>query len=151
MKKFFRILPLIFLVLLFSCDKKVFMKIDEIPIPPEATQGTIAGRYEVELDAATNAILTDLKKNYSTVNEKILFLPSDADASKIFAFYEPKMTEKGFSKDESVPVQSKNYQINVWRNDSWLGGEAVAFAVIDAGTDADGKAIKFLAIFQAAK
>lgn len=127
------------------------MNIEEIPVPPEARQGTVDGRYEVELDAATNAILADLKKNYSTVNEKILFLPSDADASKIFAFYEPKMTEKGFSKDESVPAQGKNYQINVWRNDGWLGGETVAVAVIDAGKDVDGKAIKFLAVFRAEK
>jgi hypothetical protein len=151
MKKFFRILPLLFLVFLISCDRKVFMNVDEIPLPPEATQGTIDGRYEVELDAATNTILAELKKNYSTVNEKILFLPADADASKIFAFYEPKMSEKGFSKDENVPPQGKNYQINVWRNDGWLGGEAAAVAVIDAGKDADGKMIKFLAIFQAEK
>ena len=127
------------------------MNIDEIPFPPEATQGTINGRYEVELDAATNTILADLKKNYSTVNEKILFLPADADAAKIFAFYEPKMSEKGFAKDANVPPQGKNYQINIWRNDGWLGGEAVAVAVIDAGKDADGKAIKFLAIFQVEK
>jgi hypothetical protein len=61
------------------------------------------------------------------------------------------MTEKGFSKDANIPPQGKNYQINIWRNDGWLGGEAVAVAVIDAGKDSDGYAIKFLAIFQAEK
>ena len=75
------------------------MNVDEIPFPPEATQGTIDGRYEVELDAATNSILADLKKNYSTVNEKILFLPADADAAKIFAFYELKLSDQNLSKD----------------------------------------------------
>ena len=127
------------------------MNIEEIPLPPEAESKTIDGRYEVELDAATNAILADLKKSYSTVNEKILFLPAAAEAAKIFSFYEPKMTEKGFSKDANVPAQGKNFQINIWRNDGWLGGEAIAVAVIDAGKDADGRAINFLAIFQAEK
>ena len=151
MKKFFHLLPLVFLVFLISCDKKVFMNIDEIPIPPEATQGTIDGRYEVELDAATNSILADLKKDYSKVNEKILFLPADTDAAKIFAFYEPKMSEKDFLKDANVSPQGKNYQLNIWRNNGWFGGGAVAVAIIDAGKDADGKAIKFLAIFQTEK
>ncbi|MEO6588785.1 MAG: hypothetical protein ABIP06_05605 [Pyrinomonadaceae bacterium] len=127
------------------------MNIDEIPVPPGANQGTIDGGYEVKLDAATNAILVDLKKDHSKVSEKILFLPADADAAKIFAFYEPKMSEKGFSQDANVPPQSVNYQIKVWRNDGWIGGEAVAVAVIDAGNDSDSKPIKFLAIFQAEK
>ncbi|MGI9055139.1 MAG: hypothetical protein ACR2F2_04980 [Pyrinomonadaceae bacterium] len=129
----------------------VFINIDEIPLPTETESRTIDGRYEVELDAATNTILSDLKKENSKVNEKILLLPADADALKIFAFYEPKMTEKGFSNDANVPLQGKNYQLKIWRNDGWLGGQAIAVAVIDAGTDADGKAIKFLAIFQAEK
>ena len=83
------------------------MNIEEIPIPPEATQGTIDGRYEVELDAATNAILSDLKKDYSTVKEKNLFLPADADAAKIFAFYEPKMSEKGLQKTKICRFKAK--------------------------------------------
>ena len=151
MKKFYRILPLIFLVFSFSCSKKVFMNIDEIPVPPEARQEPIQGAYEVELDGATNAILADLKKKYSNVSEKILFLPADMDAAQVFAFYEPKMSGKNFSKDADVPLQGGNYQLDVWRGGSWIGGEAVAIAVIDAGNDAQGAPIKFLAVYQAEK
>ena len=118
------------------------MNIEEIPVPPEAKAGTISGRYEVELDAATNTILSDLKKSYSKTQEKILFLPSEIDAAQIFGFYAAKLSEKGLTKDYSVPLQGRNYQLNVWKK----GGQAIAVAVIDAGRDADGKAIKFLAI-----
>lgn len=127
------------------------MKIEEIPIPPEARAGTIEGRYEIELDGATNAILSELKKNYGRTQEKILFLPGETDASKIFEFYEPKLSEKGFSADLSVAASSRNYQQRVWRNDGWLGGQAVSIAVIEAGKDAEGRAIKFLAVCLAEK
>ena len=50
-----------------------------------------------------------------------------------------------------MPLQGKNYQLKHLEKRRWLGGEAVAVAVIEAGKDADGKAIKFLAIFQAEK
>jgi hypothetical protein len=151
MKKFYRILPIIFLAFLFSCNQKAFMNIEEIPLPPEARAGAIEGRYEIELDGATNAILSELKKHYGKAEEKILFLPGEADASKIFAFYEPKLAEKGFSRDAEVSASSRNYQQAVWRNDGWFGGQAVAVAVIDAGKDAEGKAIKFLAIYRTEK
>jgi len=127
------------------------MNIDEIPVPPEARQEPIQGGYEVELDGATNTILADLKKNYSNVNEKIFFLPADSDAAEIFGFYEPKMSGKNFSKDADVPLQGRNYQLDVWRNDGWIGGEAVAIAVIDAGKDAQGAPVKFLAVYRAEK
>jgi hypothetical protein len=142
MKKFYRILTLVLAFILLSCNQKTFMNIDEIPLPPEAKQGTIEGRYEVELDGATGAILSEMKKNYAKTQEKILFLPGEAEAAKIFEFYAPKMSEKGFTKDGSVPLQSRNYRQNVWKKDN----QAVSVAVIDAGKDADGKAIKFLAI-----
>gem|GEM_PF-5924861 len=142
MKKFYPILPLFLVFILYACQQKAFMNIEEIPLPPEAKTGTIEGRYEVELDAATNSILSGLKKSYAKTQEKILFLPAETEAAKIFEFYTPKMTEKGFTKDESVPLQGKNYRQNVWKK----GNEAVSVAVIEAGKDADGKAIKFLAI-----
>ena len=123
------------------------MNIEEIPLPPEARAGTIEGRYEVELDAATGAILSELKKNYGQTQEKILFLPAETEAAKIFEFYAPKMTEKGFAKDPNVPPQGKNYRQNGWKKDN----QAVTLAVIEAGKDADGKAIKFLAIFRSEK
>jgi hypothetical protein len=123
------------------------MNIEEIPRPPEAKPGTIDGRYEVTLDAATSSILTELKKNYAKTEEKILFLPAETDAAKIFDFYTPIMTGKGFAKDAGVPLQGKNYQQNVWKKDN----QAVAVAVIEAGKDADGKAIKFLAIYRGEK
>ena len=123
------------------------MNIEEIPLPPGAETRAIDGRYEVELDGATNSILSDLKKSYTKTQEKILFLPPPTEASKIFEFYAPKMSEKGLKKDESVPLQGRNYQLNVWKND----GQAVAVAVIDAGKDAEGKAIKFLAIYTGEK
>ncbi len=151
MKKFHYILPLVFTALLFSCSQKRFMNIEEIPLPSEAKQGKIDGRYEVELDGATNAILNDLKKTYSKTEEKILFLPGEAGAAKIFEFYAPKLAEKGFSKDANVPLNNRNYQLNVWRSDGWLGGQAVAVAVIDAGKDAEGKPTKFLAVYSAEK
>lgn len=119
------------------------MNIEEIPVPAEAKPGTINGAYEVQLDNATNAILSDLKKSYTKTQEKILFLPNDADAGKIFEFYAPKLSEKGFVKDAGAPQNSRNYQINLWKTNA----QAVAVAVIDAGKDSDGKAIKFLAIY----
>lgn len=139
--------PLLLVLILFSCQPKTSMNIEEIPLPPGAETSAIDGRYEVELDGATNSILSDLKKSYAKTQEKILFLPPPAEASKIFEFYAPKMSEKGFKKDESVPLQGRNYQLNVWKND----GQAIAVAVIDAGKDADGKAIKFLAIYTGEK
>lgn len=127
------------------------MKIEEIPLPPEARAGAIEGRYEIELDGATNTILSELKKNYGKTEEKILFLSNEAEPSKIFEFYQPKLSEKGFSRDASVQASGRNYRQTIWRNESWLGGQAVAVAVIDAGKDADGKAIKFLAVYLAEK
>jgi hypothetical protein len=123
------------------------MNIEEIPLPPEAKPGTIDGRYEVALDGATNAILSELKKNYPKTVEKILFLQPETEAAKIFEFYAPKMTEKGLTKDANVPLQGRNYQQNVWTK----ANQAVAVAVIDAGKDADGKEIKFLAIYTGEK
>ena len=111
-------------------------------LPPEAKQGTIEGRYEVELDGATGTILSEMKKNYAKTQEKILFLPAETEAAKIFEFYAPKISEKGFTKDANVPLQGRNYRQNVWKKDN----QAVSVAVIDAGKDADGKTIKFLAI-----
>jgi len=119
------------------------MNIEEIPVPPEAKSGTINGAYEIQLDNATNMILSDLKKSYSKTEEKILFLPGETDAAKIFEFYAPKLSEKGFVKDANVPLQGRNYQISLWKTNT----QAVAVAVIDAGKDADGKTIKFLAIY----
>lgn len=144
MKKFYRILPFVLIFLSIACNQKTFfMNIEEIPLPPEAQKGTISGRYEVELDGATNTILSELKKSSGKTEEKILFLPGDAEAAKIFEFYAPKLTERGFTKDSNVPLQGRNYQINIWKNQ----GQTIAVAVIDAGKDADGKAIKFLAIY----
>jgi hypothetical protein len=142
MKKFYPILPLFLLFILFSCNQKAYMNIDEVPVPPEAKSGTIDGRYEVTLDAATNTILTELKKSYSKTQEKILFLNAEADVTKIFGFYTGLLAEKGLVKDESVPLQGRNYQLSVWKK----GDQAVSVAVIEAGKDADGKPIKFLAI-----
>ena len=119
------------------------MNVEEIPTPPEARQGSINGGYEVELDAATNSILSGLKQNYPKVGEKILFLPGDIEPANIFEFYNRQLSEKGFTKDASVPLNSRNYQSTVWRKDN----QAVAAAVIDAGKDGDGKAIKFLAVY----
>jgi hypothetical protein len=147
MKKFYRILPPVLFFILFSCQQKSFMNIEEIPLPPEARQGTIEGRYEVALDAATGAILTELKKNYPKTQEKILFLPAETEPAKIFEFYAPKMTEKGFAKDANVPRQGRNYQQNVWKKDN----QAVAVAVVEAGTDAGGKALNFLVIYTGEK
>ncbi|HLM01359.1 MAG TPA: hypothetical protein VK400_09935 [Pyrinomonadaceae bacterium] len=128
------------------------MKIEEIPLPPEARADTIEGRYEIELDGATNSILSELKKNYGKTQEKILFLPGETEASEIFEFYEPKLSKKGFSADRSVPAGSRNYQQRVWRSDGWFGGgQGVSVAVIDAGKDAAGNAIKFLAVYLAEK
>ena len=147
MKKFYAILPLVLVFVLFSCQPKTFMNIDEIPLPPEAKTGTIDGRYEIELDAATGAILTELKKNYPQTQERIMFLPDDADAARIFEFYASQLTEKGFTKDADVPLQGKNYRQNLWKKTD----EAVSIAVIEAGKDAAGKPIKFLAIHTGAK
>ncbi len=148
MKKFYRILPFVLVFVLISCNQKsIFMNIEEIPLPPEAKQGTINGRYEVELDGATNTILSELKKSTGRQEEKILFLPGDTEPAKVFEFYAPRLTEKGFTKDGDVPLQGKNYQINIWKNE----GQTIAVAVIDAGKDADGKAIKFLAIYKGDK
>lgn len=118
------------------------MNIDQIPVPPDAQTGTIDGRYEVPLDGATGTILTELKKNYPKTEEKILFLPADADASKIFGFYAAAFKEKNFEKDANVPPQGRNYRQGVWKK----GAQAISVAVIEAGSDADGKPIKFLAI-----
>lgn len=142
MKKFYLLLSMLVLFGLLSCNQKAYMNIDEVPVPPEAKSGTIDGRYEVTLDAATNAILTELKKSYSQTQEKILFLNPEADPAKLFGFYTGLLAEKGLTKDANVPLQGRNYQQTVWKN----GSQAVSVAVIEAGTDADGKAIKFLAI-----
>lgn len=151
MKKLYRILPFVLGLLLFSCNHKVFMNIEEIPLPPEARSATIEGRYEVELDSATNTILSSLKKDYSRTEEKILLLPPESEPARIFEFYEPKLAEKGFTKDESIPASGKNYQLRVWRNDGWFSGQAVAVAVIETGRDAGGRAIKFLAVYAGGK
>ncbi len=128
------------------------MNIEDFPLPPGARAGAIEGRYEIELDAATNTILSELKKNYGAkTQEKILFLPAEAEPSRIFEFYEPKLAEKGFSRDASVPANGRNYQRAVWLKDGWFGGQAATVAVIDAGKDAEGKAIKFLAVYLAEK
>ena len=142
MKKFYRTLPLLLVLVGSACDPKIFKNIEEIPVPPEARQGTINGGYESTLDAATIAILSELKKNYARTEEKILFLPADADTAKIFEFYAPKMSDNGLTKEANVPVQGRNYQQSVWKNDS----QAVSVAVIEAGKDTDGKPITFLAI-----
>ncbi|HEY8562890.1 MAG TPA: hypothetical protein VIL74_21105 [Pyrinomonadaceae bacterium] len=142
MKKLHRILPLALVLIVFSCQPKTFMNIEEIPTPPEARAGSIEGRYEVELDAAINTILTDLKKSYSKTEERILFLPPETEAARVFEFYAPKLTAKGFAKDAGVPPQRRNFQHEVWVK----GGEAISIAVVDAGADAAGKPIKFLAI-----
>ncbi|MDQ3799522.1 MAG: hypothetical protein M3384_08735 [Acidobacteriota bacterium] len=129
------------------------MNIEEFPLPPGARAGAIEGRYEIELDAATNAILSELKKNYgAATQEKILFLPDAAEPLKVFEFYEPKLAEKGFSRDANAPAGGRNYRQAVWRKNGWLsGGQAAAVAVIDAGKDAEGKSIKFLAVYLAEK
>jgi hypothetical protein len=142
MKKFYRILPLVLVFAAAACNPKTYMNIEEVPLPPEARQSAIDGRYETQLDAATNAILSEMKKNYTKTAEKILFLPPDADAAKVFEFYTPKMSEKGLTKDANVPLQGRNFRQIVWKNDR----QAISTAVIEAGTDADGRAIKFLAI-----
>ncbi len=72
MNKTFRILPLLLLAFFSSCSQKVFMNVEEIPVPAEARRGPIDGRYEVALDNATNAILGDLKRAYGKTEEKIL-------------------------------------------------------------------------------
>lgn len=151
MKKFYPILIVIFAALTFSCGQKKIMNFQEMPVPADAKEGTIDGAYEVELDNATNSILSDLKKSYGKTEEKILFLSADGDADKVFEFYAARLAEKGFTKDETVPPANRNYKLNVWRNDGWLGGEAVAVAVIEAGKDAGGKANKFLALYLAEK
>ena len=120
------------------------MNIEEIPVPPEARQGTIDGGYEVQLDAATNTILSEMKQKFGQINEKILFLSPETEAANVFEFYAPKLSERGFTKDdESIPPQGKNYHLSIWRNK----GQTVGVAVIDDGRDADGQAIKFLAIY----
>ena len=147
MKKFYPILPLVWVFMLFSCQPKAFNKIEEIPVPPGAQKSTIEGRYEVGLDAAIDSIVSELKQTHAETPEKIMFLPPETEASAIFDFYAPKFTEKGFTKDADIPRQGRNFQRNVWRK----GAETVSIAVIDAGTDAAGKPIKFLAIHMGVK
>jgi hypothetical protein len=46
MKMLYRILPLVPVFIIFSCQPKT-LKIEEIPLPPAAITGTIDGRYEI--------------------------------------------------------------------------------------------------------
>ena len=151
MKKLERLLLFVFIALLFSCGKKVFINIEEIPTPPEARREAVDGAYEIALDNTTNSIFSDLRKDYPKVDEKILFLPDDADAAKIHRFYESKLTEKGFVKDANVPLINRNYELAAWRSDGIFGGQTIAVAVIDAGKNANGKSMKFLAVYSAEK
>ena len=118
------------------------MNIEEIPVPASAKTGTISGRYEVQLDAATNTIFSELKKTHPKVQEKILFLSAETNASQVFDFYNSAMPGKGFTSETKSPVQGINYLQNVWKK----GDQAVSVAVIEAGNDSDGKPIQFLAI-----
>ena len=145
MRKFLLVLPVLAALLLTACSQKTFFKnIEEIPLPPEATAaGKLDARYEAALEPAKKAILSELRKFTNKPDEKILLLPADADAAKIFDFYAPKFAERGFAKDPGAPSQGANYQVGFWKNK----GQAIAVAVVDAGKDVDGKAVKLLAVY----
>jgi hypothetical protein len=142
MRKFLLVTPVLLALLLNSCSRKTFFKgVEEIPLPPEATVGKIDGRYEAQLEPAKKAITPELRKFANKPDEKILLPPAEADAARIFEFYAPKFAERDFMKNMGALIQGANYQVNFWRNKSQT------IAVVDAGKDADGKAVKFLAAY----
>lgn len=150
LRRFGLIVAMTSAALFSACGAKTYMNIEEIPVPSEARQDKINGSYETALDTAANSVLTDLRREYSGVEDKIFFLPPDVDAAKIFEFYDQNLSAKGFENKNSVQ-NGRNYQLGIWRKDGWMNDEAVAVAVIDAGRNSQGAAVNFLAVYSARK
>lgn len=148
-KRFFLAASLVLIALSSSCNQITIKNLEELPAPAEAKAEAIDGAYEISLDAAINSIYGDLKKDYGVIREKILFLPGDAESEKIFRFYAAHLAAKNFTKDAGVPTENRNYKLNVWRSGNRFAGQAVAVAVVETRTDANGSPLKFLVVFLA--
>jgi hypothetical protein len=133
-----------------SCGKSV-MNINEIALPIGAKQDTISGSYEVALDRATNSILANLKKSYSKVEERILFLSSEATEVQVFSFFDESFQNNGMEKIAETELNGKNYKIQSWQKSGWFGNQTISVAVIEVGQDEVGTTNKFLAIYSAEK
>lgn len=122
------------------------MDIKQVPVPPEAREENPNGGYESALDNAALSISRDLKTKYGQVEDRMLALPSTTDAAGVFEFYEKTLSVKGFSRNQDFARSGRNYDLAVWRDGN---GDAVAAAVIQPGTDAQGQPLKFLVVYLA--
>lgn len=126
------------------------MRVEEVPVPPTARKDTIEGSYEINLRAASSEALRELKEKYGKAEVQIYFLAPEADWKSLNGFYEAQLAPRGLKRDASFATDHTGYKLTVWSGGGWWQREAVAVALIEAGSSLpDGGPQKFLAVFLA--
>jgi hypothetical protein len=127
-------------VLAVGCGSEE-IAIADIPVPIQATDTTVDGSYEVRLDAALGEILAEVPGLADGADERLLALAPGTTIVDVVGFYEAELDD-GFVAD-GEPVTGNNNERAVWRDD----GRIFVAAVVDAGEDAEGEPLRFLALF----
>jgi hypothetical protein len=115
--------------------------IGDLPVPLQAFDTTVDGSYEVALDVALGEVLSEVSGLGDGADERLLALAPETTIDDVVGFYEAELDD-GFVAD-GEPVSGNNNERAVWRNDS----QTFVAAVIDAGEDAEGEPLRFLALF----
>jgi hypothetical protein len=123
------------------------MRVEDIPVPPNARREVIEGAYETRLDLAVADARRVLSERFGRADVEIFRLDAGADWGDVERFYEERLGAAGLTRDAGFTAEHNKYKLAVWKSD---GGDKLAVAVIDAGTTADNVPLKFLAVFRPA-
>ena len=123
------------------------MRVEDIPVPPNARREVIEGAYETGLDLAVADARRVLSERFGRADVEIYRLDASADWGGVERFYEERLGAAGLTRDSGLNAEHHNYKLAVWKS---AGGDKLAVALVDAGTNADNTPLKFLAVFRAA-
>lgn len=140
-----RIITFVFLSFLpVACNSSNPMDLKNLAVPPDARKTEIDGFDKEQFNNAVTAALTDIRDRYKTVRSEIYEFASKKTWQEVAAFYDGKLREKGFVRNQSEPLSSLDSQILFWERKSLLNKEAVSIALITTENAAVSKKRYFL-------
>lgn len=140
-----RLLTFVFLSgLLFACNNSNPVKPEDIPVPPAARKAEIDGFEKEQFNNALTAAITVVKNRYKTVESETYRLENETTWRELAAFYDDKLREKEFVRNESEPFSSLDSQILFWERKGLLGKEFVSVVLITTNGASAGEKRYFL-------
>src|SRR5215212_2329644 len=88
-----------------SCSGQKFMRVEDIPAPPNARREVIEGAYETRLDLAVAAARRVLAEGFGRADVELYRLDASADWGAVERFYEERLGAAGLTRDPGFTTE----------------------------------------------